>query len=145
MNNRDEKGQFTEGNTASVGAALGAEGALRKLEKGQALVGLAHDAEVQVTAELEVDGRAVIVRRAAVRLESVARLFYNAILAAVERQDFDKLAQYAQRYAWLQARALAAWEQLKREQRDDDGSGTEVQAILERYQKAAMTDDKPDS
>lgn len=124
VDERDKKGRFAPGNTVGVGAAMGGEGALKRLGDGVPLVGLAHDAEVQVTAELETDGRASIVRRAAIRLEAVSRLFFAALLAESERGDFNKLASYAQRFAWLQARALSAWEQLRREQKDGDGGQT---------------------
>lgn len=117
-NGRNASGQFTEGNQAHLGDACGGEGALRRLADGAPFVGLAHDAELAVTAELETEGRAAIVRRAAVRLESVARLFYAAVEKASSEGDLEKLDRYAQRYGWLQASALRAWAQVKSEQHD---------------------------
>ena len=109
----------------------GGSGGIAKLTSGEPLVGLAAESARQVEAELATDGRAAIVERAAVRLEAVARLFYNAIMAATEAGDFDKLALYAQRHGWLQARALSAWEQLRRESRERDSSGPSAAQVLD--------------
>jgi hypothetical protein len=118
---RDEHGYFVESH--------GGEGALKKLTGGAPLVGLAAESARKVEAELATDGRAAIVQRAAVRLEAVARLFYDAILTATEQGDFEKLALYAQRHGWLQARALSAWEQLRREGRERDSGPTAAQVL----------------
>jgi hypothetical protein len=112
------------------GQKHGGEAGVKSLVAGVPLHGLAAESQRQVEAELATDGRAAIVRRAAVRLEAVARLFFNAILAAADKGDIDKLAAYAQRYGWLQARALSAWAQLKQEK--DDGNGpADYEKILE--------------
>jgi hypothetical protein len=118
----DEQGRFVE----SHGGASG----VRSLGNGSELRGLAAESQRTVEAELATDGRAAIVQRAAVRLEAVARLFYNAILSATEQGDFGKLASYAQRYGWLQARALAAWAQVKQEAKDRD-SGPSAREVLD--------------
>jgi hypothetical protein len=109
---------------------MGGEGGVKRLATGAPFVGLAAESQREVEAELATDGRAAIVQRAAIRLEAVARLFYNAVLSATEQEDFTKLAQYAQRYGWLQARALGAWAQVKQEVKDGD-KGTSAHEVLE--------------
>ena len=107
----------------------GGEGAIKTLSSGAELRGLAAQSQNEVERELEADGRSAIVRRAAIRLEAVSRLFYNAILAATEHGDLGKLASYSQRFAWLQARALAAWAQVAHEEKSD-GRGASAKEVL---------------
>ena len=102
-------------------AACGGEGALKKLTDSAPLVGLAAQSQSEVEAELATDGRAAIVQRAAIRLEAVSRLFFNAILSAADKGDTKALALYAQRFAWLQSRALGAWAQVRDEEKSGRG------------------------
>lgn len=124
---RNPDGTFAVGNRAAL--VHGGDIGRAQISKGLPLTGLAAESQREVEAELENDGRAAIVRRAAIRLEAVARLFYNAILTAVENGDFSRLALYAQRHAWLESRALAAWEQLRREEKERD-SGASARDVL---------------
>ncbi len=83
---RDPDSTFSEGNTASVGATCGG---VKSLATGKPLRGLAAQSQREVEAELPTGGRAAIVRRAAIRLADVARLFFDAILAAADSADVD--------------------------------------------------------
>jgi hypothetical protein len=130
MSDRNLDGTFAEGNTASVGGAMGGENGIKLLGAGEPLRGMAAQSQREVEAELEADGRAAIVKRAAVRLEAVARLFFDAILAAADKGDVADLARYAQRFAWLQTRALQAWAQVKQEQKDAD-NGASAKDVLD--------------
>jgi hypothetical protein len=123
---RDEHGKFVEGNTVANAPAFGGEWAVKRLAAGEPLTGLAAQSQREVESELEADGRAAIVRKAAVRLEAVSRLFFNAILSAADQGDFEKLAGYAQRFAWLQSKALTAWGQVKQDEKGDKGKTLDV-------------------
>jgi hypothetical protein len=130
VNGRNPDGTFAEGNTVSVGGAMGGENGVKMLTAGAELRGLAAQSQREVENELEAEGRTAIVRRAAIRLEAVARLFFDAILAAADAGDVDKLAAYAQRYGWLQARALGAWAQVAQEEKNRD-RGASAKDVLD--------------
>jgi hypothetical protein len=74
---------------------------------------LAVGAQEAVRDELETNGLESIVERAAVRLQAVSDLFYDAIQAAAQSNDLEKIDMYSQRFGWLQSKALIAWGQVK--------------------------------
>lgn len=88
----------------------GGAAAERAITKGDDFTGLAQQTEQQVSAELETEGAAGIVRRSAIRLQTVSDLYYQAILGAT---DIEKLDAYAKRWGWLQGSALRAWAQVR--------------------------------
>lgn len=108
------KTSFTEGNKAHL--KHGGEAALAELKADRALTGPAAEAEEQVRLELETVGRAEMVTNAAIRLEAVARLYYNALQQAAEANDLKRLDTYVKRFGWLQLGALRAWAQVAQEQ-----------------------------
>jgi tRNA U34 5-carboxymethylaminomethyl modifying enzyme MnmG/GidA len=108
------KTSFTEGNRTAL--KHGGEAALAELKADKALTGLAAEVEAQVRAELETVGRAEIVTNAAIRLETVARLYWNALQQAAEANDVKRLDTYVKRFGWLQTAALRAWQQVAQEQ-----------------------------
>ena len=92
--------------------------AIKELQNGHALTGPAQEAEQQVKNDLGTVGRVEIVTQGAVRLEAVARLYYNAVIDAAEQNDLEKLDSYVKRFGWLQGASLRAWAQVKDEQKD---------------------------
>lgn len=100
----DEKGRFAE--------TYGGMGAIRRLERGQPLTGLAAQAEIEVETQLDAGGIPAILQRNAIRVQAVADLFYGALLTAAQEGKLDKLAEYAQRFAWLSGVALRQWQAL---------------------------------
>lgn len=80
------------------------------LTKREPFTGMAKLAENQVTDELETDGLAAIVRRDAIRLQTVADLYYAAILGAT---DIEQLDTYVKRFGWIAGSALRAWAQVR--------------------------------
>lgn len=106
----------------------GGEAALSELKNDQALTGPAAEVEAQVRAELETIGRAEIVTNAAIRLETVARLYWNALQQAAEANDVKRLDTYVKRFGWLQTAALRAWGQVAQEQ--DRGPDNAIEAAI---------------
>lgn len=96
------------------------EAALADIKSGTSLRGPAKEAEEDVRTELETIGRAEIVTQGAVRLEAVARLFYNAFVEAANQGDLAGVDRYAKRYGWLQNSALRAWEQVGKVTSEED-------------------------
>jgi sigma54-dependent transcription regulator len=89
----------------------------------------ARQAELDVYAELEIDGRQAIVRRNAARLQAATDLFWNAVQKAAQDNDLDRLDHYVSRFGWLAGASLRAWAQVKIEE-ERPGTPVDVQAVL---------------
>jgi hypothetical protein len=107
----------------------GGEGATRRIREGKELIGIARQAELDVYAELEIDGRQAIVRRNAARLQAATDLFWNAVQKAAQDNDLDRLDHYVSRFGWLAGASLRAWAQVKIEE-ERPGTPVDVQAVL---------------
>jgi hypothetical protein len=105
----------------------GAEGALRRVTAGQPLIGIAKDMQDEVEDAYQLQGIEAIILEGAIGLETVARLFKNAVMAAAEKGDLDTFERYCQRYGWLQSKALLAWGQV---QKSEKNNGPTLDAIL---------------
>lgn len=87
------------------------------------MTGPAAEAEAIVRAELETEGVTEIVKTGAIRLESVARGFYNQLTEAMAKGDMAAIDKLVKRYGWLQMGALRAWAQVEAMGKNgDDGS-----------------------
>lgn len=101
----------------------GLEANVKRLQHGQPLTGPAAEAEAIVRAELETEGVTEIVKTGAIRLESVARGFYNQLTEAMAKGDMAAIDKLVKRYGWLQMGALRAWAQVEAMGKNgDDGS-----------------------
>jgi len=106
----------------------GAGAAEVALTAGTDFTGLAREAELKVAAELETEGaRAVYVKRTA-RLQACSDLYWQAICGA---KDMVTLDRYVQRWAWLQASALRATQQVIEFERQQPGE--DITDLLSRY------------
>lgn len=105
---------FTAYNEASL--RHGGRAAQEALAKGEPFTGLAADTEEQITQLFEEVGRVELIKRGAIRLETVAELYYNAFKAAAEANEIEKLDNYANRFRQLQQAALSAWSQVGQEE-----------------------------
>jgi hypothetical protein len=113
---RNERGQFTEGNRASL--RHGGESAVKAIQKGEPLTGLAAQAEAEVYTELDTTGRAALVVRNAARLQAATDLYWNAIQAVADQGNLEMLDKYVKRFGWLAGCSLRAWESARKEQPD---------------------------
>lgn len=95
----------------------GGEGAIRRLSENRELIGLACEEQEQVELELINEGRLAIVKRGAVRLEAVARLFWRAVEKAASDGDLVRLERYVKRFGWLQSASLRAWREVREEEK----------------------------
>ncbi len=97
----------------------GGQVARTAITKGTEFTGLAALAERQVKAELEAPGgRRALVLKGAGRLEAAARLYWDALLAAGEQGDRDKMTLYVKVFGWLQGASIRALEAVDRIQDD---------------------------
>lgn len=88
----------------------GGAAAQTAVAQGLPFTGLAVDAQKDIERRLVERGRADVVRAGAVRLETCATLYWRALCAAVDAGDVERMDRYAQRFGWLQASALRAWQ-----------------------------------
>ena len=95
----------------------GGEAAIKAIQMGDHLRGLAAKAENNVHSEFILDGHYSLVVRNATRLQAAADLFWDAILGAAEEGDLERLDRYVKRFGWLASSALRAWSQVKNESR----------------------------
>ncbi|MBN1975956.1 MAG: hypothetical protein JW918_01020 [Anaerolineae bacterium] len=118
--NHDEKGQFTEGNRANL--RHGGESAVKAIQRGEPLTGLAAQAEADVYTELDTKGRPALVIRNAARLQAATDLYWNAIQAVADQGNLEMLDKYVKRFGWLAGASLRAWESARKESaQGDDG------------------------
>jgi hypothetical protein len=104
----------------------GGDGAIKRLSDSQPFLGVAHETELTVTGELEREGLINVYKKRAIRLQTVADLFYQAILGATTLEKLDSLVQ---RYGWLQnsaLRALLVIQDLERHSKKFDASYIQV-------------------
>ena len=108
------------------GVKHGGESAVKAIQRGEPLRGLAHDAEVEVTTSLETQGRVSLVVQNATRLQAAANLYWNALQKAAESGDINAIDRYIQRYGWLAGVALRAWDQVGKDSKDNRTHAGEV-------------------
>lgn len=129
--NRDEEGRFVaqpdcakpfeEGNQAALGPAFGAEGALKRIQKGQVFIGLALQVYHEALEDLALDFLKLtpierMRARIVAELEADRRLFGMAALGASESGDTDAWERYTHRKGWLAGKTLSALKDLESEQ-----------------------------
>ena len=105
-----------KGNQSAV--INGAAGAERRLTTGAEFIGVADEIELEVANELHNDGLISVYRKRTTRLQSVADLYYQAILGS---KDIETLDKWVQRYGWLQASALRCMVVLRDLEKDSRG------------------------
>ena len=116
----------------------GGEAAVKAIQKGDELTGLARNAELAVYAELEASGRYVIVVRNAARLQAAADLYWNAVAKAAQDGNLEALDKYIKRYGWLASSSLRAWAQVK----DESGDGQSGDLIIDAVTAAREVGDE---
>lgn len=94
----------------------GGEGAVKAIQHGRDLTGLAAREEELVKREYAELGRAELVEEQAIRLHTASRLYWNAVQAAADAGDLDKLDAYVARFGWLASATLRAWAEVRREE-----------------------------
>jgi len=87
----------------------GGAGALKRIQAGKELVGLASIEERNVEEELsQPGGRRAVVQKQAQRLEACARLYWGAVCAALDAGDIQRATGLIKVYGWIQASAVRA-------------------------------------
>lgn len=132
-----DKGGAQPGNqnrTVHGGAA-----GVKALTYGREFTGLAAQRESEVKAEFETDGRAAIVERSSIRLQTLADIHYDLAIKCYQAGDLARGDAYSKTYAWLQGAALRAWGQQKLEEQKDKHK--DALETIERYRGKGGDDD----
>lgn len=120
----------------------GGEGAIRRISEGKPFLGLAADTEKTVTADLAEMGIEELVRRDAIRLQTVSDLYYAALLKAAESGDLAAFDRYVARFGWLAGVTLRAWAQVTAGDKDKAKGGASVVDVLNSIRKGKDETDK---
>jgi hypothetical protein len=92
----------------------GGAGALKAIEKHKPFTGIILQAEEEVKADLrQADGLAQVMEQDAIRLETAARLYFDAFKKAIQDQDIEQATAYVKVFGWLQSSSLRAWQLVK--------------------------------
>ena len=124
----DESGRFAQGNDASL--VHGGEIAVKRLQRGEPLTGIAHELQEAVHAEIELDGMLAVMRRRAERHQAIADLFYGLLLGADDIETADK---YVKRFGWLNSKAWAMLRDLR--QMEESSGGDILDVAIEAAKK----------
>ncbi|MGD0610645.1 MAG: hypothetical protein ABSB41_03950 [Anaerolineales bacterium] len=126
----------SEGNTNALkhGGAAGA----KALTSGAPLSGPAARAEVEVRQDYRDLGAAGVIKAQAIRLEAVSRLYYDAFIAAIQKNMLQEANAYAARFGWLANSSIRAWDTVRKA---ENGKGGRLGDVLDAYHKD--TDEKP--
>jgi hypothetical protein len=122
----------------------GGEAAVKAVQKGEPLTGLARQAELAVYDELHEDGRYALVVRNAARLQAAADLYWDAVSKAAQDRDLDALDRYVKRYGWLAGATLRAWAQVKQEDAARPPA-LDYDELVAQLRKDKETDEQPDN
>lgn len=104
----------------------GGSAAIMHIQNGQPFTGLARSEEQHVRNQLEEVGRSEVVLENAVRLQTAANLYWQAIVKSAEDGNLAVLDKFVARYGWLAGAALRAWAQVKTEQGTRPGVTAEM-------------------
>lgn len=125
-----------EGNQNAV--KTGVHGAIKRISEGKPLIGIAAEEEKAVMQELELAGIPALKKALAVRLQSVLNLSWNTINKAILEGDLDTAQDYIKIFSLLSPRALAAWNEVQKDEKND--SDKDALELIERYRKGAAHD-----
>jgi len=101
----------------------GGEASVKAIQQKLPFTGLAAQAETGVLADLEAEGRAVMISELAIRLHTASRLYWAAVVSLADKAKDDDQAlkrfdTYISRFGWLAGAALRAWAQHRDETKD---------------------------
>ena len=116
----------------------GGSAAASAISQGKPLRGIAAQAQAEVQAEYQERGAQSMVQGNAERLEAASRLYWDAISKAAQDGDIKALDLYLARFGWLAGKAVSAWAEVRKGDKQSKGKLSEV---LTAYSEDAAQDD----
>jgi len=126
-----------KGNQSAV--KHGGRGALDRIAKGEDLIGIAAEAQKEVQARVQDHGVDGELRRNAERWQAATDLYYNALIAALQRGDIEQATGLFAKWGWGNNSAIRAWTIVKQTEKTHDHTGKIIDS-LSNYRSDA---DKP--
>ena len=100
--------------TEKISVNHGGGAARAALSKGAPFTGMANARQDEVIAELENGGLESIVERNAIRLQTAADLYFDALVKAANDGNEEKIDSYVRSFGWLSGKVIVAWEAVKK-------------------------------
>lgn len=111
------------------GTVHGGRGAIKRIQEGKPMVGLAKAAQDDVLDRLDAEGVEGELQRNAVRLQVVSDLYFAALTKVLQDGDHDKATEYLSKWGWITNSAVRAWQAaMKLQPKDKDKGVTDVLA-----------------
>ena len=114
----------------------GGAGALSRIAKGEELIGIAANAQKEVQARVQEHGIDGELHRDAERWQAATDLYYNALMAALQRGDIEQATGLFAKWGWGNNSAIRAWSIVKQSEKTRDNTGKVIDALAE-YRSAA--------
>jgi len=112
-----------------AGTVHGGRGAIKRIQEGKPMVGLAKAAQDDVLDRLDAEGVEGELQRNAVRLQVVSDLYFAALTKVLQDGDHDKATEYLSKWGWITNSAIRAWQAaMKLQPKDKDKGVTDVLA-----------------
>ena len=118
------------------GTVHGGRGAIKRIQEGKELVGLAAEAQAEVQARVQDHGVDGELRRDAERWQAATDLYYNALMAALQKGDIEQATGLFAKWGWGNNSAIRAWSIVKQSEKTRDNTGKIIDALAE-YRNAA--------
>jgi hypothetical protein len=120
----------------------GGASARDKLSTGREFTGLARIAQDDVEARLDAGGIEGEIERDSVRTQTVADLYYQAVISAAEAGDNEKMTGYIKVFMWVTNSAVRNWTAAAKYKKAARQGNVVDAAIAEltAYRKPATTD-----
>ncbi len=138
---KPRRGAFAPGNTAHQ--KHGGAAAVMAIVQGEPFRGLAAKTEAEVVADLETEGIVGMIESGARRLETAARLYWDAFQRACDRAiagdvaAIKELDHYAARFGWLQGKAGSQWKAALEVRKHQDPKALDYDELVKELKKDA--------
>ena len=113
----------------------GGPAAREAISQDKPFTGLALARQGEVIAELDAQGVDAIIERNAIRLQTAADLYFEALQKAAQDNDEKKFDGYVGRFGWLTAKTLLALQQVKQNRKQSKGKLSEVLTAYSEEEK----------
>jgi hypothetical protein len=120
-------------NKLPPGTIHGGAGALKAVREGKSFSGLAHIAQGEVEARLNMEGIEGELARDAKRLQVVSDLYFDAFAKAMQDGDHEKATSMLKVWGWVHNSAIRAWELVRKIKPKNDISGFEQ--VIKEYRE----------
>jgi hypothetical protein len=123
--NKDNQHAIKHGGAAAAAA----------ISRNEPFSGVAKEAQERVETQLSLVGSLGVERDLMVRLITATDLYWDALIAAVDAKDNEKIDRYTQRFGWLVQGSLRAVKQYVEHQKSTGDDPIDAQIILDTYRK----------